>query len=43
MSKQGRCFSMGKATLSGPVAMDEDCLEAAARSSAREKEEQKNK
>ena len=32
MLKQERCFSMGLATLSGPVAMDEERLETAARS-----------
>ena len=42
MPERGRCFSMGKATLSGPVAVDEERLEAAARNSAHEKEEQKD-
>ena len=41
MPEQGRCFSMGYATLSGPVAVDEKRLEAAARNSAGEKGEQK--
>ena len=41
--KRGRRFSMGWATLSGPVAVDEDMLEAAAKNSAGEKAEQKNK
>ena len=40
MPEQGRCFSMGYATLSGPVAVDEERLEAAARNSAGLKEEQ---
>ena len=39
MSDRGRCFSMGWATLSGPVAADEERLEAATRNSAGEKEE----
>ena len=42
MPERGRCFSMGLATLSGPVAVDEERLEAAARSSARVKGEQKD-
>ena len=36
MSERGRCFSMEYATLSGPVAVDEERLEAAARNSAGE-------
>ena len=43
MPERGRCFSMGYATLSGPVAVDEERLEAAARNSAGEKGEQKEK
>ena len=43
MPERGRCFSMGKATLSGPVAVEEERLEAAERNSAREKGEHKNK
>ena len=42
MPEQGRCFSMGSATLSGPVAVDEERLEAAARNSAGENGEQKD-
>ena len=52
MPEQERCFSMGwemgmgnsmgKATFSGPVAMDEVRLVAAARNSAKEKGEQKD-
>ena len=42
MPEQGRCFSMGKATLSGPVAVEEERLEAAARNSVGEKGEQKD-
>ena len=42
MPERGRCFSMGKATLSGPVAVDEEKLEAAAKNSAGEKGEQKD-
>ena len=30
MPERGRCFSMGQATLSGPVAVEEKRLEAAA-------------
>ena len=42
MPERGRCFSMGWATLSGPVAVDEKRLEAAARNLAGDKGEQKN-
>ena len=42
MSEHGRCFSMGWATLSGPVAVEEERLETAAISSAGEKREQKD-
>ena len=42
MPEQGRCFSMRWATLSGPVAVDEERLEAATKSSAGEKGEQKD-
>ena len=42
MPERGRCFSMGQATLSGPVAVDEERLQAAARNSAGEKGEQKD-
>ena len=34
MLERERCFSMGKAALSGPVAVDEENLEAAAKNSA---------
>ena len=30
MPERGKCFSMGLATLSGPVVVDEERLEAAA-------------
>ena len=43
MQKRGRCFSMGKATLLGPVAVDEERLDADARNSMEEKDEQKDK
>ena len=43
MPERGRCFSMGWETLSGPVAVDGVRLETAARNSAGEKEEQKEK
>ena len=43
MQERGRCFSMRYATLSGPVAVEEERLEAAARSSVVEKGEQKDK
>ena len=42
MPERERCFSMGLATLSGPMAVDEERLEAAARISAGEKGEQKD-
>ena len=42
MPERGRCFSMGWATLSEPVAVDEERLEVAARNSAGEKGEQKD-
>ena len=42
MPQRGRCFSMGWATLSGPVAVDEERLAAAARSSVEGKGEQKD-
>ena len=41
MPEQGRCFSMGWATLSGPVAVEEERLKAATGNSAGEKREQK--
>ena len=43
MPERGRCFSIGQATLSGPVTVDEERLEAAARNSVGEKGEQKDK
>ena len=39
MPERGRCFSMGYATLSGPVAVEGERLDAAARNSVEEKEE----
>ena len=42
MPERGRCFSMEWVTLSGPVAVDENRLEAPARNSAGEKGEQKD-
>ena len=42
MPERGKCFSMGWATLSGPVVVEEERLEAAARNSAGEKGEQKD-
>ena len=42
MPERRRCFSMGQVTLSGPVAMEEERLEAAARNSAGVKGEQKD-
>ena len=42
MPERGRCFSMGSATLSVPVAVDHDRLEAAARNSVGKKGEQKD-
>ena len=41
MPEQGRCISMGWATLSGPVVEDEERLGAAARSLAEKKGEQR--
>ena len=41
MPKRGRCFSMGWATLPGPVAVDEKRLEEVAKRSVKEKGEQK--
>ena len=43
MPERGRCFSMEQATFSWPVAMEEEGLEAAAKNSAVEKGEQKDK
>ena len=43
MPERGRCFSTGWATLSEPVAVEDERLEAAARSLVGEKEEQKDK
>ena len=42
MPEGERGFSMGLATFSGPVAAEEERLEAAARNSAGEKGEQKD-
>ena len=42
MPERGRCFSILWATLSGPVAVEEERLEAAARSLAGEKGEQED-
>ena len=42
MPERGRRFNMGQASLSGPVAVDKDRLEAGARNSAVEKGEQKD-
>ena len=42
MPDQERCFSMGCATLSGPVPVEEERLEAAARNSAGKEGEQKD-
>ena len=42
MPERGRRFSMGQASLSGPVAVDKDRLEAGARNSAVEMGEQKD-
>ena len=42
MPERGRYFSMGKAIVSGPMAVDEEKLEAAARNSAGQKGEQKD-
>ena len=39
MPERGRCFSIGYATLSGPVAVEGERLDAAARNSVEEKEE----
>ena len=43
MPEQGRCFSMGLATLSGPVVVDEERFVAAVINSTEEKEKQKEK
>ena len=43
MPQQGGCFGMGQAALSGPVAVDEERLKAAARNSAEKQGEQKEK
>ena len=43
MPERGKCFSMGQATLSESEVVDEERSEAAARNSAREKGEQKDK
>ena len=43
MSERGRCFSIRKVTLSGPMAVEEERLEAVARNSAVEKSKQKDK
>ena len=42
MPERGRRFSMGKPTLSGPVAVVEERLVAAARNSVKKKGEQKD-
>ena len=42
MPERGRCFSMGYATLSGPVAVEEERLEEAAKNSTGKKGEQKD-
>ena len=42
MPERGRYISMGLATLSGPVAVDEERLEAAARNSTGKKGKQKD-
>ena len=42
MPERGRCFSIGLAALSGPMAMEEERLEAAARSSVGDNGEQKD-
>ena len=42
MPERGRCFSIRSETLSGPVAVDKERLEAAARNSVGEKGEQKD-
>ena len=41
LPERGRCFSMGQATLCGPVILDEKRFVAATRNSAGEKGEQK--
>ena len=41
MPERGRCFSMGKANLSKPMAVDEERLESAARNSSGKKGEQR--
>ena len=40
--EKGRCFGMGWATLSGPVAVDEDRFEASKRNLAGEEKEQED-
>ena len=42
MPERGRCFRMGQTTLSGPVGVNEERLEAATRNSAGEKGKQKD-
>ena len=42
MTESGRCCSVGLATLSGPVAVEEERLGAAIGNSVGEKEEQKD-
>ena len=42
MIEQGKCFSMRYPTLSGPVAVDKERLEAVAMNSVEDKEKQKN-
>ena len=43
MPEWGRCFSMGLATLSGPVAVDEERFVVAARNSVEEMGSRKRK
>ena len=43
MPERGRCFCMGYVTLSGPVAVDEERLEATARNSAEKRGRKKMK
>ena len=42
-ARRGKCFSMGYATLSGPMAVDRKSFEAAAKNSTGEKGEQTDK
>ena len=42
MPERGRCFSMGQATFSGPVAKDKERFAAAAKNSVEKKGEQKD-